>query len=103
MNVIRTWAKILAASAVVLALASCRPAEPTSNPGTIPPEMFQNQWAAPEVPVAHILRRDYRIREGDHLVSVAKVMAGDPDQQAELDFANGTGEPAEPADEPNEQ
>jgi len=32
-----------------------------------PPEMLRDRWAPAEVPVAHLVRRDYRIREGDQL------------------------------------
>lgn len=52
---------------VLVAAVGCEPAsEPETGP-VIPPEMLRQTWPTSETPVAHIVRRDYRIREGDSL------------------------------------
>jgi len=65
-----------ARAAVLLAAAAlaggCEPQaavdpEPEPIEARYPREFLQEQWEAQEVPVAHIVRRDYRIREGDFL------------------------------------
>lgn len=50
----------------LLVSVGCQPKP--KEPATVPPaEFLRVHWPAAEVPVAHIVRRDYRIREGDHL------------------------------------
>ena len=53
-------------SFIALAIAGCQEAgqEPKAE---LPQEFLQPQWEPQEVPVAHIIRRDYRLREGDQL------------------------------------
>jgi len=55
----------LAGAAVLLALSGCDK-KPAVQP-TLPPEFYQPVKTVQEVPVAHIVRRDYRLREGDQL------------------------------------
>jgi len=57
------------AAIVVIGVCGCsQPPEAPPPPGhNIPREMFFRDWPVQEVPVAHIVRRDYRIREGDQL------------------------------------
>ncbi len=50
---------------VSLAAAGCEPAPESKR--EIAAERFRQCWPKAEVPVAHIIRRDYRIREGDSL------------------------------------
>lgn len=57
--------KILLGAAVLLLLEGCAPQAPP--PPTMPPEFYQPPPTTQETPVAHILRRDYRLREGDQL------------------------------------
>ena len=59
----------LTAAMVVLAAAGCcqtrqKPAAPAAG---VPQEFLQKPWPPQEVPVAPVLRRDYRLREGDSL------------------------------------
>lgn len=60
----RTLALLPAVAAGLLAVAGC---EKPKEEATYPPEFLQSRWAPQEVPVAHIIRRDYRLREGDFL------------------------------------
>ena len=56
-----------ACSAVIVAaavLAGCAPEEKAPK---VPPEFLQKGWGMQETPVGHILRREYRLREGDAL------------------------------------
>ena len=49
-------------------LAGCQEqSEPVAAEPKYPQEFLQEQTAPQEVPVAHIIRRDYRLREGDFL------------------------------------
>ena len=50
----------------VLALAGCLPKR-AEAPAPLPQKFLQENWSAQEVPVAHLVRRDYRLREGDKL------------------------------------
>lgn len=50
-------------TAAVLAAAGC--SERREVQAQLPQEMLQDQWEPQEVPVAHTIRRDYRLREGD--------------------------------------
>ena len=52
--------------AVVLASAGCEPKQ-IETPPVLPEPFLREDWSAQEVPVAHIVRRDYRLREGDSL------------------------------------
>ncbi len=54
------------ACAVGLVGPGCEPAPKPVETG-IPREMLRESYPVPEVPVAHVVRRDYRIREGDVL------------------------------------
>jgi len=60
---------ILAATAAALwALAGCAPPPPAEEKvGTMPTDFLRSVWGTQEIPVAHIVRRDYRLREGDSL------------------------------------
>ena len=53
------------AAATALLAGGCG-SKPAPQP-TLPQEFYQPAKAVQEVPVAHILRRDYRLREGDQL------------------------------------
>jgi len=62
-------ARALPACAVLLAAFGCEPEtapQPQDQPA-LPQEFLQVSWEPQEVPVAHIVRRDYRLREGDFL------------------------------------
>jgi len=61
----RTLALLPAVAAGLLAVAGCE--KPKEETAEYPPEFLQSRWAPQEVPVAHIVRRDYRLREGDFL------------------------------------
>lgn len=72
MKTIRRLSTYLLAAAMVAGALGCQrePATPEELQGeqySFPPEMLRDHWMAQEVPVAHIVRRDYRIREGDLL------------------------------------
>jgi len=65
----RTILVLLAATAAGGLLSGCGPddeLQAQSEP-TMPQEFLQSQWEPQEVPVAKIIRRDYRLREGDFL------------------------------------
>jgi len=59
------------AAAVLAATLACgcnsRKARPQADEPRLPPEFSRKRYAAQEPPVAHIVRRDYRLREGDLL------------------------------------
>ena len=67
MNGKRTWGACLAAAAALVGSGCEQAPGPTPTPAAPPRQMVQPAWPVPEVPVAHIVRRDYRIREGDVL------------------------------------
>jgi len=52
---------------LLLLLPGCEESkkEDLSATGGLPPEFLRKDWPPQEVPVAHIIRRDYRLREGD--------------------------------------
>jgi len=58
---------LLLAATLAVVGCCCPPEEEAEESYSFPPEMLKDIWAAQEPPVAHILRRDYRIREGDEL------------------------------------
>jgi len=57
------------AAAFLLAAFGCEEEPPAEKHerALFPQEFLQKKWAPQEVPVAHIIRRDYRLREGDFL------------------------------------
>lgn len=63
----------LAVVLLIVAVTGCqeqsKPSSATQPAGVadMPREFLQADWPAQEVPVAHIIRRDYRMREGDQL------------------------------------
>jgi len=58
----------LMTAAVVATQIGCAPAPPAQpGMGTMPEEFLRSDWPSQQIPVAHIIRRDYRIREGDSL------------------------------------
>lgn len=62
--------KLLLAAVLVLmpAAGGCRPTgDRVRQARTVPPEFLQENWPAQEAPAAKIVRRDYRLREGDRL------------------------------------
>ena len=61
----RTLNVWLLAAAAAMLVTGCQP--PPEPEPAIPQEMLTDAWQVPEVPVTHIVRRDYRIREGDVL------------------------------------
>ena len=72
MKTIRRLSTYLLAAAMVAGALGCQrePATLEELQGeqySFPPEMLRDRWMAQEVPVGHIVRRDYRIREGDLL------------------------------------
>jgi len=52
---------------IVMGLAGCEAAPEAKPVAEFPAEFLRKHWEAQEVPVAHIIRRDYRLREGDQL------------------------------------
>lgn len=72
MNGMKRFGMFLLAGAIAATAAGCAPGEP--DPAdmqgelyTFPPEMLKDMWSAQEAPQAHLIRRDYRVREGDQL------------------------------------
>jgi len=65
----RTILVLLAATAAGWLLSGCGPDDELQAQiePTMPQEFLQSQWEPQEVPVAKIIRRDYRLREGDFL------------------------------------
>ncbi len=55
------------AAAMVVGAMGCQPPEEPRQGHTFPDSMLQDRWGPQEIPVAHIVRRDYRVREGDLL------------------------------------
>jgi polysaccharide export outer membrane protein len=55
--------------AAVLAVAGCNPPadKAVNEQDRLPAEFLKKNWGPQETPVAHIMRRDYRLREGDSL------------------------------------
>ncbi len=53
--------------AVATMAAGCQHAPPKAVEAKIPQEFLQTHYAPQEPPVSHIIRRDYRLREGDSL------------------------------------
>ena len=47
--------------------AGCDSDKKAQTRSPLPAEFHQKQWPRQEVPVAHLVRRDYRLREGDLL------------------------------------
>ncbi|MBS3733547.1 MAG: polysaccharide biosynthesis/export family protein [Phycisphaerae bacterium] len=70
---LRTTVPSLVLAGLLAALVGgCQPApeaesESASLTETYPREFLKTDWETQEVPVAHLVRRDYRIREGDFL------------------------------------
>ncbi|HUS48293.1 MAG TPA: polysaccharide biosynthesis/export family protein [Phycisphaerae bacterium] len=58
---------LLAAVAVVAVGCDEKPPAEKCKEATLPQEFLQKSWEPQELPVAHVLRRDYRLREGDFL------------------------------------
>lgn len=58
-----------AAAAAVMMLLGCSgdPPPPKSNTTKIPAQFLNKYWSPQEAPVARIIRRQYRLREGDSL------------------------------------
>ncbi len=68
MNVRMLRAACLVVAAIALTVpGGCKPPPPTSALGTMPAEFLRDNWPPQQIPVAQIVRRDYRIREGDSL------------------------------------
>ena len=65
MNVPRLFGMLVVIAILSLAAAGCEPAKPKKP--EVAPSMLQKNWPSAEAPVAHIVRRDYYIREGDSL------------------------------------
>ncbi|MCE5277674.1 MAG: polysaccharide biosynthesis/export family protein [Planctomycetaceae bacterium] len=59
------YGSIALAAAVVIVVGCQTHTPPASSP--LPLEFLQDKYPAQEVPVAHVMRRDYRLREGDQL------------------------------------
>jgi len=58
---------LAAALAGILAVSGCLITRKTQQARTAPREFLQKDWPAQEAPVAKLVRRDYRLREGDRL------------------------------------
>ncbi|MCD4699209.1 MAG: polysaccharide biosynthesis/export family protein [Phycisphaerae bacterium] len=65
MNGPRLFGMLIAIAMLSLAAAGCEPAEPEKP--EVPGAMLRQHWPPSESPVAHVVRRDYHIREGDSL------------------------------------
>lgn len=65
MNGPRLFGMLITTAILSFATAGCQPAEPAKP--QVAADLFRQRWPASEAPVAHIVRRDYRIREGDSL------------------------------------
>jgi len=71
----RNWYRGIA-FVVIVTLSGCAPGlQKEKNAGTnkVPAEFLNRHWAAREAPVAHIIRRQYRFREGDSLEGIYHV------------------------------
>ncbi len=67
MNGPRLFGILITIAMLSLVTTGCKTDEQVDAKPEIPSALFQQHWSASEVPVAHIVRRDYRIREGDSL------------------------------------
>jgi polysaccharide export outer membrane protein len=47
------------------ALAGCAPPAPKDENAAMPADFLRADWGPQKIPVAHIVRREYRLREGD--------------------------------------
>ncbi len=65
MNGPRLFGMLIVTAILSLAATGCKPDEPAKP--EVDPALLRRHWPASESPVAHIVRRDYRIREGDAL------------------------------------
>jgi len=61
----RKWCCWAAASAVVMLLGCSEPPPPSTT--KVPAQFLNKYWSPQEAPVARIVRRQYRLREGDSL------------------------------------
>jgi protein involved in polysaccharide export with SLBB domain len=62
------WMIVLAAVGALWALSGCDELKANNNQAAgMPADFLRDDWGPQEVPVAHIIRRDYRLREGDSL------------------------------------
>jgi len=61
------WTTRVAGCLAAALLAGCQAEPKEIPPAEFPQEFLQKHWEPQEVPVAHIVRRDYRLREGDEL------------------------------------
>lgn len=68
-NTVRTIVCLGIAASVFMAIGcDNRPRQEEAEPViTMPHEFLKRKWEPQEVPAAHIVRRDYRLREGDSL------------------------------------
>lgn len=64
---IKSMAMVLVVVAAMLVLTGCEPEPVAEISPRLPNEFLQDQWTPQETPVAHVVRRDYRMREGDYL------------------------------------
>jgi polysaccharide export outer membrane protein len=62
----RKWCCGLAAAAVMMMILGCSD-PPPPNTTKIPAQFLNKYWSPQEAPVARIIRRQYRLREGDSL------------------------------------
>ena len=69
----RKWLTVWVGIAVLLTAAGCQEQPKPEAQAPYPQEFLQQKWEPQEVPVAHIVRRDYRLREGDFLESIYHV------------------------------
>lgn len=70
MRVGNNWIACLLVVATALIAAGCQENEnelKAAQPSKLPYEFLRKDWGTQETPVAHIIRRDYRLREGDSL------------------------------------
>ncbi|MCP4376562.1 MAG: hypothetical protein GY794_10375 [bacterium] len=64
---IRKWCCGIAAVAVMMLLGGCSSEKPAEDTTKIPSQFLSKYWSPQEAPVARIVRRQYRLREGDSL------------------------------------
>ncbi len=83
MNGLRLIGMLITVALLSLVTTGCKTDEQV-KPET-DPALLQQHWPASEVPVAHIVRRDYRIREGDSLEVIYHVRhRRNPDYRAKI-------------------